>query len=102
MWCTQPHVYVYRFDWDEEPSVLGTDLGRAVGVSHGLEIPFVFGHWDLGPQGNVIYTDRRPRGLRGVSRRRVPLGVIPSIGDGVEVKTVPDRKIVVDRGVEHG
>jgi para-nitrobenzyl esterase len=57
MWRTQPRVYVYRFDWDEEPSLLGLDLARALGASHAFEIPFVFGHWDLGPQGNVIYTE---------------------------------------------
>jgi para-nitrobenzyl esterase len=57
MWRTQPRVFVYRFDWDEEPTLLGTDLGRALGASHAFEIPFVFGHWDLGPQGNVIFTE---------------------------------------------
>jgi para-nitrobenzyl esterase len=31
-------VYAYRFDWDEEPSVLGVDLGFVIGAAHGLEI----------------------------------------------------------------
>jgi len=56
IWHTQPHVYVYRFDWDEEPMLLGLDLATYLGASHAFEIPFVFGHWDLGGQGNVIYT----------------------------------------------
>jgi para-nitrobenzyl esterase len=56
MWSTQPNVYVYRFDWDAEPSLLGLDLAGALGAAHGFEIPFVFGHWDLGRQGNVIFT----------------------------------------------
>jgi para-nitrobenzyl esterase len=56
MGSTQPQVFAYRWDWDEEPSVLGLDLGAALGASHGFEIPFVFGHWDLGRQGNVIFT----------------------------------------------
>ena len=63
-----PRVFVYRFDWDEEPSVLGPDLGRLLGAAHGFEIPFVFGHFDLGRQGNVIFTDENragPRGARG-------------------------------------
>jgi para-nitrobenzyl esterase len=55
MWATQPNVFVYRFDWDEEPSLLGIDLGRFLGAAHGFEIPFVFGHWDIGAQGNVIF-----------------------------------------------
>jgi para-nitrobenzyl esterase len=51
-----PAVFVYRFDWDEEPTLLGFDAGKFVGAGHGLEIPFVFGHWDLGPQGNVLFS----------------------------------------------
>jgi para-nitrobenzyl esterase len=58
---TQPQVFVYRFDWDEEPTLLGADLGVMLGAAHGFEIPFVFGHFDLGRQGNVIFTeDNRP------------------------------------------
>jgi len=50
-------VYVYRFDWDEEPSVLGADLSKLLGAAHGFEIPFVFGHFDLGRAGNAAFTD---------------------------------------------
>jgi para-nitrobenzyl esterase len=57
MWSTQPNVFVYRFDWDEEPKLLGIDLGTYLGAAHGFEIPFVFGHWDLGKQGSVIFSD---------------------------------------------
>ena len=39
-------VYAYRFDWDEEPSVLGFDLSVALGAAHLLEVPFVFGNFD--------------------------------------------------------
>jgi para-nitrobenzyl esterase len=53
---TSPDVFVYRFDWDEEPRVLGTDLASYLGAAHGFEIPFVFGHYDLGRQVNVIFT----------------------------------------------
>ncbi len=49
-------TYVYRWDWDEEPSILGSHLPEMVGAAHGFEIPFVFGHFDLGPEGNVIFT----------------------------------------------
>jgi len=41
-----PSVYAYRFDWDEEPSILGMDLGVLLGAAHGVEIPFVFNKFD--------------------------------------------------------
>ena len=43
-----PRVFAYRFDWDEEPNFIITDFGEILGAAHGLEIPFVFGHFDLG------------------------------------------------------
>ncbi|UCE84707.1 MAG: carboxylesterase family protein [Deltaproteobacteria bacterium] len=52
-----PNVFVYRFDWDEEPTLLGADLSMMLGAAHGFEIPFVFGHFDLGREGNIIFTD---------------------------------------------
>ena len=56
-----PSVYVYRFDWDEEPRMLGTELSVLLGAAHGFEIPFVFGHYDLGTAGNMIFTkDNEP------------------------------------------
>jgi para-nitrobenzyl esterase len=58
---TQPGVFVYRFDWDEEPRILGADLSVMLGAAHGFEIPFVFGHFDLGRAGNMIFTtDNEP------------------------------------------
>jgi para-nitrobenzyl esterase len=54
-------VFAYRFDWDEEPTVLWADLGRLLGAAHGFEIPFVFGHWDLGPTGRALFdADNEP------------------------------------------
>ena len=41
-----PHVYAYRFDWDEEPSILGYDLSVALGAAHAIEIGFVFGEFN--------------------------------------------------------
>jgi para-nitrobenzyl esterase len=41
-------VYAYRFDWRGERRFFGTDLAGMVGAAHGLEIPFVFGHFDMG------------------------------------------------------
>jgi para-nitrobenzyl esterase len=62
-----PSVYVYRFDWDEEPTILGADLSMMLGASHGLEIPFVFGHFDLGREGSRIYTAENEAGRRELS-----------------------------------
>ncbi len=58
-----PPVYVYRFDWDEELSLPGLRLDEVLGASHGFEIPFVFGHWDLGPAAVGLFTpwNRAPR-----------------------------------------
>lgn len=64
----EPHVYVYRFDWDEEPSLLGADLSKMLGASHGFEIPFVFGHFDLGRAGNLIFDDENEAGRETLSK----------------------------------
>jgi para-nitrobenzyl esterase len=62
MRASEPRVFVYRFDWDEEPTLLGADLSKMLGASHGFEIPFVFGHFDLGKAGSRIFT---PENLAG-------------------------------------
>jgi para-nitrobenzyl esterase len=41
-----PDVYAYRFDWDEQGSVMGYDLSKALGAAHAMEIAFVFGDFD--------------------------------------------------------
>jgi para-nitrobenzyl esterase len=40
-------VWVYRFDWDEQPNTWVGNLPQLIGASHGFEIPFVFGRFDL-------------------------------------------------------
>jgi len=52
-----PDVYTYRFDWDEEGSIMGYDLSVALGAAHGLEIPFVFGDFDGGLGLGYLYED---------------------------------------------
>jgi para-nitrobenzyl esterase len=64
----QSDVFVYRFDWDEQPSVLGADLSKMVGAAHGFEIPFVFGHFDLGREGSVMFDGRNEPGRLELSR----------------------------------
>jgi para-nitrobenzyl esterase len=66
---TEPRVFVYRFDWDEEPSVLGLDLGRFLGAAHGFEIPFVFGHFDLGRAGNAVWSEANRAGREALAER---------------------------------
>jgi para-nitrobenzyl esterase len=62
-----PSVFAYRFDWDEEPGVLGADLGRMLGAAHALEIPFVFGHWQLGPNTGLLFDDDNEAGRLALS-----------------------------------
>ena len=52
-----PNVYAYRFDWDEEGSVMGYDLSVALGAAHALEIPFVFGDFEGGLGLGYLYGD---------------------------------------------
>ncbi|MCZ6619115.1 MAG: carboxylesterase family protein, partial [Gammaproteobacteria bacterium] len=53
-------VYAYRFDWDELRTVLTLDLGKLLGAAHALEIPFVFGNFDLIDRTMVISGDNIP------------------------------------------
>jgi para-nitrobenzyl esterase len=57
MQALEPKVFVYRFDWDEEPTILGADLSKMLGAAHAMEIPFVFGHFNLGSRlGNKLFS----------------------------------------------
>ena len=62
-----PSVYVYRFDWDEEPTIWGADLPVMLGAAHGFELPFVFGHFDLGREGSRIFTEGNEPGRQTLS-----------------------------------
>lgn len=49
-------AWAYRWDWDEQGKAYGVvDLSRIIGAAHGLEIPFVFGHFDLGARSELLY-----------------------------------------------
>jgi para-nitrobenzyl esterase len=67
MRLTSDAVWSYRFDWDEEPSILGADLSVMLGAAHGFEIPFVFGHFDLGEAGDVIFDEENLPGRQELS-----------------------------------
>ncbi len=58
-------VFGYRFDWDESPSILWLDMSKALGASHAIELPFVFGWVSLGPVTDLVFDeDRRPAAER--------------------------------------
>ena len=46
-----PSVYVYRFDWDEQPRNLFLDMSLLLGAAHATELPFVFHAVDVDPFG---------------------------------------------------
>ncbi len=51
-----PDVWVYRFDWDEQPNTWIGDMPQLIGASHGFEIPFVFGRFELlGPFTQFVF-----------------------------------------------
>lgn len=50
-------VWAYRWDWDEQGRRFGINLSALLGAAHGLEIPFVFGHWDIGRLSQLIFND---------------------------------------------
>lgn len=52
-----PSVWAYRFDWDEEPVVLGMDLSKLIGAAHAVEMLFVFDLTDLGFANRFVFAD---------------------------------------------
>ncbi len=55
--AVNPRVFAYRFDWDEEPTIFGTDLSLALGAAHAFEVPFAFGHFRLGAADRYMFTN---------------------------------------------
>ncbi len=60
-------VFAYRFDWDEEPSMMGADLSKLIGAAHLLEVPFVFRQWKLGPRTSLLFDDSSAPGRAELS-----------------------------------
>ena len=61
------NVYTYRFDWDEQPKILGMDFSFMLGAAHGLEIPFVMGHFDMGRETAFLYNKKNEQGRFALS-----------------------------------
>jgi len=51
-------VYTYRFDWDEEPKIIGMDFSFMLGAGHGMEIPFVMGDFEMGRETRFLFTKK--------------------------------------------
>jgi len=62
-------VWAYRWDWDEQGRRFGVDLSGLLGAAHGLEIPFVFGHWDVGRLSGLLFHDDNAPGRQTLSTR---------------------------------
>jgi para-nitrobenzyl esterase len=62
-----PSVYAYRFDWDEEPSIFGTDLATLLGAAHGVEIPFVFENFGSGFLARYVNSEENRPGREALS-----------------------------------
>ena len=53
----QKDLFAYRFDWDEEGSLLWLDFSELLGAAHAMELPFVFGFTDLGRWTKTLFAD---------------------------------------------
>jgi len=62
-----PDVWVYRFDWDEEPEGRLLDLRTLLGAAHGMEIPFVFGNFAGPGFGARVFTPENQPGRSALS-----------------------------------
>lgn len=63
-------AWAYRWDWDEQGKAFGMlDLSRILGAAHGLEIPFVFGFFDVGPLSGLLFHDDNAAGRLALSER---------------------------------
>ena len=62
-------VWTYRWDWDEQGRRLGLNVTQLLGAAHGLEIPFVFNHFDVGSQSGLLYHEGNAPGRERLARQ---------------------------------
>ena len=63
-------VFTYRWDWDEQGRAYGLlNISRLIGAAHAMEIPFVFGHFDVGPQSDLLFNAENAAGRLALSDR---------------------------------
>lgn len=60
-------VWSYRFDWDDEPTRLGTELSKLLGAAHGFEIPFITGTFE----GQELLYNSEDNGPRDALTKRM-------------------------------
>jgi para-nitrobenzyl esterase len=60
-------VFAYRFDWDELGRFLWVDWDQVIGAGHAVEIPFVFGNFDL-PLLRSLFDEENLSSRRQLSR----------------------------------
>jgi para-nitrobenzyl esterase len=53
----QNPVFAYRFDWDEEGTILGSDFSHLFGAAHALELPFIFGGFEFFPTAERLFPE---------------------------------------------
>jgi para-nitrobenzyl esterase len=63
----QDHVYAYRFGWDQEPE----PLDFVIGAGHGVEMPFMFGNFQTGPDDvlRFAWSEENKAGREELSKR---------------------------------
>jgi len=61
-----PSVFAYRFDWDELDRFLWVDWSKTIGAGHSIEIPFVFGDFDI-PLLRSLFADANVASRRQLS-----------------------------------
>jgi para-nitrobenzyl esterase len=59
-------VYVYRFDWDEQPHATGLD--ELIGAAHAMELDFVFDVFAATPRTHGMYDEHNARGRKYLAR----------------------------------
>lgn len=109
-------VFAYRFDWDEERSIFGFEMSKALGAAHGFEIGFVFGYF-RSVFGLDLYTEEGIPGRDKLSNSMMSYWAefayngSPGRGrDGSEVDWTPwqngaadlDRLIILDTETDQG
>jgi len=105
-------VYAYRFDWDEEDSIMGYDLGTALGAAHGLEIAFAFGSFEGGMGLSYLYPqtpqrDELSRSMMGYWANFARTGAPGNGSSGTEVAWTPwgvddQRMLILDTTTDAG
>ena len=109
---SENEVFAYRFDWDEEASVMGYDLSTALGAAHGLEIAFAFGEFEGGMGLSYLYPetperDALSRSMMGYWAQFARTGAPAKGTSGNEVAWTPwgqdgQRMLILDTTLDKG